>query len=258
MYYFAHSYSLNLNVFHIFLWWKTVKILFKKNIPNIHLCSCFDWSPPIVNSVNWAYFRKAHTGLWSQILFSANVENKDTFSEKEVLGKKYKWWLQTLFKDEENGSPLSVLSNSGQLQWVEEYRLCQKVSEQLVLDLVSRCFSVPCQGSSWILKWCWFPLYHSIFFLAINRDGTLHSDNKCSMPPGRCELWKKAFFSSYFVFSAANSRRPNRKGLRNDKDKPLPPLLARVGGNIEVSIILHILKWRLLVFVQTKPDPLAL
>ncbi|XP_073318939.1 chromodomain-helicase-DNA-binding protein 4a isoform X2 [Pagrus major] len=32
----------------------------------------------------------------------------------------------------------------------------------------------------------------------------------------------------------ANSRRPNRKGLRNDKDKPLPPLLARVGGNIEV------------------------
>ncbi|XP_075868348.1 chromodomain-helicase-DNA-binding protein 4-like isoform X2 [Nelusetta ayraudi] len=34
--------------------------------------------------------------------------------------------------------------------------------------------------------------------------------------------------------SEANSRRPNRKGLRNDKDKPLPPLLARVGGNIEV------------------------
>ncbi|XP_068188512.1 chromodomain-helicase-DNA-binding protein 4a isoform X2 [Antennarius striatus] len=32
----------------------------------------------------------------------------------------------------------------------------------------------------------------------------------------------------------ANARRPNRKGLRNDKDKPLPPLLARVGGNIEV------------------------
>ncbi|KPP69797.1 chromodomain-helicase-DNA-binding protein 4-like, partial [Scleropages formosus] len=31
-----------------------------------------------------------------------------------------------------------------------------------------------------------------------------------------------------------NCRRPNRKGLRNDKDKPLPPLLARVGGNIEV------------------------
>uniref|UniRef100_F7ENN8 Chromodomain-helicase-DNA-binding protein 4 n=1 Tax=Ornithorhynchus anatinus TaxID=9258 RepID=F7ENN8_ORNAN len=29
-------------------------------------------------------------------------------------------------------------------------------------------------------------------------------------------------------------RRPSRKGLRNDKDKPLPPLLARVGGNIEV------------------------
>ncbi|KAK7899273.1 hypothetical protein WMY93_020126 [Mugilogobius chulae] len=33
---------------------------------------------------------------------------------------------------------------------------------------------------------------------------------------------------------ATNSRRPGRKGLRNDKDKPLPPLLARVSGNIEV------------------------
>ncbi|XP_056141606.1 chromodomain-helicase-DNA-binding protein 4 isoform X2 [Lampris incognitus] len=32
----------------------------------------------------------------------------------------------------------------------------------------------------------------------------------------------------------ANLRRPNRKGLRNERDKPLPPLLARVGGNIEV------------------------
>ena len=36
------------------------------------------------------------------------------------------------------------------------------------------------------------------------------------------------------LLPAVNSRRPNRKGLRNDKDKPLPPLLARVGGNIEV------------------------
>uniref|UniRef100_A0A8C3QYH1 Chromodomain-helicase-DNA-binding protein 4 n=1 Tax=Cyanoderma ruficeps TaxID=181631 RepID=A0A8C3QYH1_9PASS len=32
----------------------------------------------------------------------------------------------------------------------------------------------------------------------------------------------------------SEARRPSRKGLRNDKDKPLPPLLARVGGNIEV------------------------
>uniref|UniRef100_A0A8B9LBL1 Chromodomain helicase DNA binding protein 4 n=1 Tax=Astyanax mexicanus TaxID=7994 RepID=A0A8B9LBL1_ASTMX len=35
-------------------------------------------------------------------------------------------------------------------------------------------------------------------------------------------------------FDEPNNRRPSRKGLRNDKDKPLPPLLARVGGNIEV------------------------
>lgn len=40
---------------------------------------------------------------------------------------------------------------------------------------------------------------------------------------------------TYFISFSANSRRPNRKGLRNDRDKPLPPLLARVGGNIEVS-----------------------
>lgn len=39
-------------------------------------------------------------------------------------------------------------------------------------------------------------------------------------------------------------RRPSRKGLRNDKDKPLPPLLARVGG---------ILKYLVLMLVSEKP-----
>lgn len=29
-------------------------------------------------------------------------------------------------------------------------------------------------------------------------------------------------------------RRQSRRQLRNEKDKPLPPLLARVGGNLEV------------------------
>lgn len=58
----------------------------------------------------------------------------------------------------------------------------------------------------------------------------------------------------FFVFSAANSRRPNRKGLRNDKDKPLPPLLARVGGNIEVSGGLLIHEPLQLEIVQTKPN----
>uniref|UniRef100_A0A674A2Y4 Chromodomain helicase DNA binding protein 4a n=1 Tax=Salmo trutta TaxID=8032 RepID=A0A674A2Y4_SALTR len=33
---------------------------------------------------------------------------------------------------------------------------------------------------------------------------------------------------------AEGKRKPNRKGMRGDRDKPLPPLLARVGGNIEV------------------------
>uniref|UniRef100_I3K598 Chromodomain helicase DNA binding protein 4 n=1 Tax=Oreochromis niloticus TaxID=8128 RepID=I3K598_ORENI len=35
-------------------------------------------------------------------------------------------------------------------------------------------------------------------------------------------------------FDERTEGKPNRKGLRNDRDKPLPPLLARVGGNIEV------------------------
>lgn len=30
-------------------------------------------------------------------------------------------------------------------------------------------------------------------------------------------------------------RRQSKRQLRNEKDKPLPPLLARVGGNIEVG-----------------------
>lgn len=41
--------------------------------------------------------------------------------------------------------------------------------------------------------------------------------------------------SSLAAFLSSAARRPSRKGLRNDKDKPLPPLLARVGGNIEVN-----------------------
>lgn len=33
-------------------------------------------------------------------------------------------------------------------------------------------------------------------------------------------------------------RRQSRRQLKSDRDKPLPPLLARVGGNIEVSVSL--------------------
>ena len=57
--------------------------------------------------------------------------------------------------------------------------------------------------------------------------------------------------SSLAAFLSSAARRPSRKGLRNDKDKPLPPLLARVGGNIEVSstrvgvYILHASVWHL-------------
>lgn len=55
----------------------------------------------------------------------------------------------------------------------------------------------------------------------------------CSCHIVYCPL--SATHYSSFLLSAP--RRPSRKGLRNDKDKPLPPLLARVGGNIEVSTI---------------------
>lgn len=37
---------------------------------------------------------------------------------------------------------------------------------------------------------------------------------------------------------ALGGRRQSRRQLKSDRDKPLPPLLARVGGNIEVSISL--------------------
>jgi hypothetical protein len=33
-----------------------------------------------------------------------------------------------------------------------------------------------------------------------------------------------------------SGRRQSKRQLRNEKDKPLPPLLARVGGNIEVRL----------------------
>lgn len=38
---------------------------------------------------------------------------------------------------------------------------------------------------------------------------------------------------------AENNRRSRRRGMdrRDEKDRPLPPLLARVGGNIEVRIL---------------------
>lgn len=37
---------------------------------------------------------------------------------------------------------------------------------------------------------------------------------------------------------ALGGRRQSRRQLKTDRDKPLPPLLARVGGNIEVSLSL--------------------
>lgn len=33
---------------------------------------------------------------------------------------------------------------------------------------------------------------------------------------------------------SVGGRRHSRRQLKSDRDKPLPPLLARVGGNIEV------------------------
>ena len=42
------------------------------------------------------------------------------------------------------------------------------------------------------------------------------------------------FFKFIIFFLTENSRR-RRRGDRHDRDRPLPPLLARVGGNIEVK-----------------------
>ena len=39
---------------------------------------------------------------------------------------------------------------------------------------------------------------------------------------------------SYSLYLRPGSRRQSRRQMRNERDKPLPPLLARVGGNLEV------------------------
>lgn len=76
-----------------------------------------------------------------------------------------------------------------------------------------------------------------------------------------CSYFDCANLLHYFP-NLANSRRPNRKGLRNDKDKPLPPLLARVGGNIEVNFFqdsFHIYIYRTpynIYKINTIPVPL--
>lgn len=44
---------------------------------------------------------------------------------------------------------------------------------------------------------------------------------------------------SPLLLSLPAGRRQSRRQLRNDKDKPLPPLLARVGGNLEVRTNSH-------------------
>lgn len=44
---------------------------------------------------------------------------------------------------------------------------------------------------------------------------------------------------SPLLLSLPAGRRQSRRQLRNDKDKPLPPLLARVGGNLEVRTTSH-------------------
>uniref|UniRef100_A0A3B5AXS6 Chromodomain helicase DNA binding protein 3 n=1 Tax=Stegastes partitus TaxID=144197 RepID=A0A3B5AXS6_9TELE len=51
-------------------------------------------------------------------------------------------------------------------------------------------------------------------------------EDQASFPP--CVL------TSSLLLPSCTGRRQSRRQLRNEKDKPLPPLLARVGGNLEV------------------------
>lgn len=67
----------------------------------------------------------------------------------------------------------------------------------------------------------------------------------------KCNYFECANQLCYFQ-NLANSRRPNRKGLRNDKDKPLPPLLARVGGNIEVSFFKLLFCYHIYIYITKK------
>lgn len=45
-------------------------------------------------------------------------------------------------------------------------------------------------------------------------------------------IWIQLFNFEFWSF--VGGRRQSRRQLKNEKDKPLPPLLARVGGSIEV------------------------
>jgi hypothetical protein len=69
----------------------------------------------------------------------------------------------------------------------------------------------------------------------VDRDGVPVSGVYKSACVWFVKLKRITFHVLLFSGGAANNRRPNRKGMRGDRDKPLPPLLARVGGNIEVS-----------------------
>lgn len=45
---------------------------------------------------------------------------------------------------------------------------------------------------------------------------------------------REVLITVHLVLFFVGGRRHSRRQLKNEKDKPLPPLLARVGGSIEV------------------------
>lgn len=56
----------------------------------------------------------------------------------------------------------------------------------------------------------------------------------CTENKTEVKMGAKLFFFKKLILSDVGGRRQSRRQLKNEKDKPLPPLLARVGGSIEV------------------------
>jgi hypothetical protein len=84
-----------------------------------------------------------------------------------------------------------------------------------------------------------FYYYYFIFDLSLRQGYTPELCVKCNPCAWFPDDDKEDDDFDEKVDGAEGNRRSRRRGAerRDEKDRPLPPLLARVGGNIEVSYV---------------------
>lgn len=100
------------------------------------------------------------------------------------------------------------------------------------------CFSVMC-GSAWQADLSDNQSEYSVGSEDEDEDFEERPDGKplscCSFDPVSSGLDETPpRIIKIIFFYTLGGRRHSRRQMRNEKDKPLPPLLARVGGSIEV------------------------